>query len=66
MSKKPKTTFDVRRYLTLVQILAIENHGKRHTALQYLCAKWGIDNNMMKYDEMIQSLAVSVVKYHEE
>ena len=66
MSNKSKTAFDMRRYLTLVQTLAIENHGKRHDALQMLCRKWGIDSNMMKYDEVIQSLAASVIAYHKE
>jgi len=63
---KPKTAFDVRRYLTLVQVLSTEHHGRRHIALQHLCNKWDVDNNMMKYDEVIQALAEHVIKYHRE
>ncbi len=60
------SAFDRRRYIVLVQILALADHSKRHDGLQMLCKKWGINSNGLKYDEMIQALAKHAVIYHQK
>jgi len=46
MKEKPKTAYDVRRYLTLVQVLAL-NDTK---AIRELCFSWGIEVPMITND----------------
>lgn len=72
-SQKPKTAFDVRRYLTLVQVLAI---SKTDEPIRELCQKWGVepveDRSQPPYRgryyinvwATISKLAQHVIEYH--
>lgn len=60
----PKLAFEVRRYMTLVQVLALDtSYGLKYTALQSLARVWGV-NPHGDYSELLQRLAQHVVEYH--
>lgn len=61
---KPKTAYDVRRYLTLVQVLALDDYPE---VLPQIAGEWGVELTSADYlhdDHMIHTLAKHVVKYH--
>jgi hypothetical protein len=61
----PKLAFAVRRYMTLVQVLATD---QRISTLVYLCEAWGVEpalyHGAMDRLETIQRLSQHVVEYH--
>lgn len=62
----PKLAFEVRRYMTLVQVLAMDKRdGLKLTDLQALAQKWGV-NPYGEYSELLQRMAQHVVEYHRE
>jgi hypothetical protein len=64
---KPKTTYDVRRHMTLVAILAQEDDYARDYGLHALMKYWGIkwkSEYQLHPDRLISALAQHVVKYH--
>lgn len=69
--KKPNNAYGVRRYLTLVQVLAIEDDDKRDAELERLCKAWGVEPEKIWYDgwhldfiETSSRLARHVVAYY--
>jgi hypothetical protein len=64
MSTKPETAYDVRRYLTLVQVIA---KGQSED-LRHLAAYWGVDVSMLsEYRTIAACLAHAVIRhYHNE
>jgi hypothetical protein len=67
---QPTLAFERRRYLTLVQVLAIDEHGD---AICELCERWGVEpvrlkSPMAAIDTLatIRKLAQHVVEYHRE
>lgn len=68
---EPKTAFDYRRYITLVQALAIAEDMER---LLNLCEAWGVQvaytgqNPPWHFDQLgtIRNLAKHAVEYHRE
>jgi hypothetical protein len=64
---KPKTTYDVRRHMTLVAILAQDDDYTRDYGLHALMKYWGIkwkSEYQLHPDRLISALAQHVVKYH--
>ena len=69
LSQEPKLAYEVRRYLTLVQVLAIEDDQERHMALKALCDSWHVapyvdQNGYIQYWATVNLLAQHVVQYH--
>jgi len=58
-SVQPRTAFDVRRYQTLVQVLALDSAS----ALRELAAAWELDSGG-DCQELVSRLAQHVVEYH--
>lgn len=62
--QEPKLAFDYRRYITLVQVLALDkSEGLKLTDLQVLADKWGV-NPHGDFEELLQRLAKHAVDYH--
>lgn len=64
--KHARTAYDVRRYLTLVQVLAGEDYLER---LWDLAQLWDVEitsAEMEDDDALIHKLAQAVVEYHRE
>lgn len=63
MSKKPLSAYDVRRYLTLVQVLALDkDEALSLTDLKTMARLWDV-NPYGTYRELLQRLAQHVVEY---
>ena len=72
-SHQPKTAFDVRRYLTLVQVLAMDGSDE---PIRALCELWGVEiiedrseppyrgRYYMNQWATIKALANHVIEYH--
>lgn len=69
-SVQPATAYDVRRYMTLVQVLATADREQRVRGICALAEEWlGMPPSDVMYvslDSLINSLAVHVIKYHRE
>jgi pyruvate kinase len=75
MTTKPKTAYDVRRYLTLVQVIAASGSDE---AIRQLCELWGVavveDRSEPPYRGQyylniwgtLRALAQHVIEYHQE
>jgi len=68
--RKPKTAYDVRRYLTLVQVLAQDGIAGN---VIYLCELWGIEPELVNVPPApidhwatLRKLAQHVIEYHQE
>lgn len=64
MAEKPKTAYDVRRYVTLIQVLATDDYLEKCSEL---AKAWGINltsSDYLREDHMIHTLAKHVVEYH--
>lgn len=65
MRDKPKTAYAMRRFKTLVEVLALEKSDElKLTDLQTLAKLWGV-NPHDSYSELLQRLAKYVVEYHQ-
>lgn len=63
-SVEPRTAYDVRRYLTLVQVLALEETAEgRLSGLRHLARQWGVPD-AGEYRELVSRLAQHVTEYH--
>lgn len=67
--RKPATAYDVRRYLTLVQVLAQDGIGGN---VMYLCELWHIEPVLVNVPPApidtlatIQRLCQHVIEYHQ-
>lgn len=61
-SQQPKLAFEVRRYLTLVQVLALDDTS----ALRELGHKWGVSEDGVKsFQEYVARMAQHVIEYHQ-
>lgn len=69
-SNPPKLAFEVRRYLTLVQVLAVTETREWIPALEKLCEAWGVEpareylTNRFDFAATLQKLAKHVIEYH--
>jgi hypothetical protein len=71
-ARQPKTVYDVRRYVTLVQVLSL---NKGRNALRQLCEGWGLEPIMsplpdgstyLDEAQTIALLAQHVIDYHHD
>lgn len=63
---EPKLAFDYRRYLTIIQVLALDkSEGLKLTDLQVLARGWNV-NPYGNFEELLQRLAKHAVDYHRE
>lgn len=61
---KAKTAYDMRRYITLVQVLAGE---LPRTKARLLCRQWGVDYPANgNFREVVRRLARHVIDYHRD
>ncbi len=68
-STEPALAYDVRRYLTLIQVLAVEDDQQRHMAIKHLCECWQVQpavntQGFIQYWATVNLLAQHVVQYH--
>ena len=64
MKDKPKTAYAIRRYKTLVEVLAMDkSDALKLSDFQTLAKLWGV-NPHGDYAELMQRLAQYVVEYH--
>jgi hypothetical protein len=70
MTTKPKTAYDVRRYITLVQVLAQDGVAGN---VIHLCELWGIEPVLVNvapapidHWATLRKLAQHVIEYHQE
>jgi hypothetical protein len=66
---QPTLAFERRRYLTLVQVLALPD-GEAHAGIKELCRVWEVtpitQGNTIQYWATVRELAQHVVEYHRE
>lgn len=62
----PKTTWEYRRYIALIQVLAMDKSDDlKLTDFQTLAKVWLV-NPYGTYSELVQRLAAHVVEYHRD
>lgn len=63
---QPATAYDMRRAITLVQVLAMDkNDGLKLTDLQSLAVAWGL-STLGGYSGLLQRLAQYALEHHAE
>ncbi len=63
---QPKTAYDYRRYIVLVQVLAMDkNDGLKLTDLQSLAVSWGL-STLGGYSLLLQRLAQAAIEYQRQ
>jgi hypothetical protein len=64
---EPATAYDYRRYIELVQVLALTD--TQYSGLQALCRAWGVKEQLQMPHEgnplvMVRRLAQAAIEYH--